>query len=346
MASGIISPKIREIARQSGVSLAGGGDPTSRIVDACVRRVKGWIDALGPADTFADLINIVAAKLKVHFEVIRGEDDLAAVMHQYLRSGETGFVDLRSELDGSADAVVVRLQKAPSWSDKQYVAVIDARGAKASKEWFSKWHELAHLIAEPQTKFAFRRTLATRRDPVERLMDQLAAGLAFYPELLLPAVQAHGLDLEQPNLRALVAFQKSALDFSSLHAALIATLRHSAVPTVLVEAKVTLKSSEQRAQNQGLLFADAAPTPTLRATTTAHNPEAVRRKFYIHRWMRVPERSVIRRVYGGEIACEHVPTRENLSWWESQGERLPGRSVLVEAMQAGPGRVLALVTRA
>lgn len=345
MAKGAVPARIRDIARQLDVSLSGGGDPTDRIVAACSGKVAGWLDMLGPAETFEELIDIVAAKLKVRFEVVRSDEDLAAVVHTYAKAGELGFINLRGELDG-ADAVAIRLQNVPSWSNEQYVAVIDARGGKAAREWFSKWHELAHLIAEPQTKLAFRRTPTTRRDPVERLMDGIAAELAFYPDLLLPAIHAHGLDLTAPRLRALKEFHDAALYFSSLHAALIALLRRAPVPAVLVEATVTLNASERRARMQGRMFNDESPQPVLRALTTSHNPEAVRRKFYIHRWMRVPARSVIRRVHDGDAALECAPRRENLSWWESRGETLPSRPVFVEAMSAGPGRVLAIVTKA
>jgi hypothetical protein len=154
------------------------------------------------------------------------------------------------------------------------------------------------------------------------------------------------LDLSDPSLEALVRFRDAALGFSSLHAALIALLRQSPVPAILVEAKVCLKASEKRALAQARLFPEPAGEPILRAFTTAHNPEAVRRKFYIHRWMRVPERSVIHRVHDGALALEHSLTEENLSWWQSQGQHLPNQRVAVEAMNAGKGRVLALVRRA
>jgi hypothetical protein len=337
---------MREIARQLGVSLQGGSDPTPKLVAASVAKVKAWCEQLGPVSSFDDLIEVVAAKLKVHFDVVRSDRDLLEVQERYLTAGETGFLKLTKEFDEYTDAVVIRLQKAPSWSDKQYVAVIDSRGTKKSREWFSQWHELAHLIAEPQTKFAFRRTQITRRDPVERLMDQIAGELAFYPALLLPMLEEHGVQLEDPTLAALVDFHDSWFSFASVMATLIAVLRNSATPCILVEARNELKVSEQRELAQGTLLPDVAPEPRLRATTTTHNAEAIRRKFYIHRWMRVPDTSVIKRVHDGDVAHEKVAARENLSWWESQGEKLPNRAVIVEAMRAGSGRVLALVKKA
>lgn len=346
MAKGEITHGIRSIAAQLDVSLVGGGDPGPRLVAACIRKVEGWLDELGPADTFEELLEIVTAKLRVHFEVIRSDEDLREIAGRYLRAGEAGFATLQTTFDDFTDAAVIRLQRAPPWSDRKYVAVIDARGFKASKEWFSKWHELAHLIAEPQMKLAFRRTQATRRDPVERLMDQIAAELAFYPKLLLPALEDHSVDVSDPTLATLQAFQNSAFKFASLHATLIAILRHSPVPAVLVEARSSLKKSEKQSLRQGTLFVEATPEPKLRAITTAHNPAAVRQKLFIHQWIRIPERSVIHRLHGGDSTCEFVPTEEDLAWWESEGKTLPRQDVVVEAMVAGPGRILALVTKA
>jgi hypothetical protein len=340
-----VSPAIREISRQLGVVVPGGADPTPKIVAACLVKVRMWCEQLGPVSSFDDLVAIAAAKLKVHFEVLKSDEDLRATERRHLEAGETGFLNLAKEFDEYTDAVVIRLQQAPIWSDRQYVAVIDSRGSKSSREWFSKWHELAHLIAEPQTKFVFRRTQTTRRDPVERLMDQIAGELAFYSDLFLPLLKRHRLDLTMPSLTALVNFHDVAFPFASVQATLIAVLRHSSTPCVLIEAKKELKASEQRGRSQGVLFSEMVPEPLLRAVTTAHNTEAIRRKFYVHRWMRVPDQSVIRHVYDGDSTRERVPVKENLSWWESQGERLADCPIVVEAMRAGSGRVLALVTK-
>ena len=176
-------------------------------------------------------------------------------------------------------------------------------------------------------------------------MDQIAGELAFYSDLFLPLLTRHQLDLKTPSLAALLKFHDAAFPFASVQATLIAALRQSPTPCVLIEAKSELKASEQRGRSQGVLFSEMVPEPLLRAVTTAHNPEAIRRKFYVHRWMRVPDQSVIRLVFDGDSTRERVRVKENLSWWESQGETLANCPIVVEAMRAGSGRVLALVTK-
>lgn len=341
MAGKTIPQPLRDIAHQLGVSLRGGGDPTPRLVDASVEKVRRWCDELGPVENFHELIELVAAKLKVHFEVARSDEDLVRVEKQYLGERETGFLNLRQEFDAFTDAVVLRLQHAPTWSAKQYVAVIDARGQKSAKEWFSKWHELAHLIAEPQTKFVFRRTQATRRDPVERLMDQIAGELGFFSDLLLPKMKDFGLDVRRPSLSQMTRFKDEELEFASLQSTFIAILRHCADPAILIEVRVGLNPSEKNRERQG-----ESIEPKLRAITTAHNDSARRKKLFIHRWMRVPSASVITTLANGDRTLEFEPQVECLSAWQSGERSLPKTAVTVEGMCAGSGRVLALIQRA
>jgi hypothetical protein len=336
-----LTPEIREVARQLGVPLSGGGELSNRITNACAAIVERWCRELGPVETFDDLLEVAAAKLKVRFEEIRSDEGLQEVAKRYAAQGELGFVDLEREFDSHTDAAVVRLQKVPPWSDTQYVAVIDARAHKVWRSWFSKWHELAHLIAEPQTKFIFRRTQETRQNSLERLMDQIAAELAFYRPLLLPLLERSAMDLGAPSLSEMLAFIEDNLSFASRQSALIALLRHVPVPAILVEAKDALKPRER---GQLALLEECEPVPRLRAVTVFHNEPAIRGRFYIHRWMQVPADSVIRAVYGDEAGAGASST-EDLSWWESEGRTLGTHAVRVEAVRMGD-RVLALVSDA
>ncbi len=317
------------MAAQLGVPLR--ADPTSLIVDRCVQKVASWCVELGPVETLEGLLDIVCAKLRLRFEVISDDPDIDAIKERYLAERELAFADLDREFNATTDAVVIRLRNAPSWSDVRYVAVIDGRRKKKSRVWFSKWHEVAHLLAEPQTKFFFRRTQAFKREPVERLMDQIAGALAFHEPLFLPRLRESGILSREPRLPELVRFAVQEHPYASLQATLSALIRQIDQPLILVEAKPSLKVGEKPGHAK-----------KLRAVTTTHNPVALRTRIFIHRNMRVPERSTIFRVFAGRGDIESAPATECLSWWESGGERLPKREVIVEAMQAGEDRVLAL----
>lgn len=339
MAQITLNAEVRAVARELGVPIR--GDVAAQVVAKCLKRVASWCDELGMPGSLEELLDIVQARLCLRFEVIGLDGDLGRVREKYLRERELAFVNLDEEFSDGTDAIVFRLEHAKPWSNCRYVAVIDGRGAKAARVWFSKWHEIAHLLAEPQTKFVFRRTTAFKREPLERLMDQIAGALAFYEPLFRPALDGHGIDLLHPRLRDLRDFATARCGFASLQSALHSALNYVQTPAILIEAKLALKRSEARLVDaDGRDAGDARPL--LRAVTTAHNPAALRVRFYVHRNMRVPERSVIARVFSGEAGAEFEQTRERLGWWESGGEKLNDLSISVEAMKAGNSRVLAL----
>jgi hypothetical protein len=324
-----LDQSVRAVAAQLGVPLR--SDPTALIVDRCVQRVAAWAEEFAPVDSLEGLLDVVCEKLRLRFEVVTCDEDLDRIRTQYLAEKELAFADLNREFNATTDAVVIRLRNAPAWSSVRYVAVVDGRGKKQYRVWFSKWHEVAHLLAEPQTKFFFRRTQAFKREPIERLMDQIAGALAFHEPLFLPRAKAYGLLARVPRLAELTEFASSEHPYASLQATLSAVIRHHSRPLILVEAKIALKVGQE-----------ASGARKLRAVTTTHNPAALRSRIFLHRNMRVPEGSVIFRVFSRRGDRENEPVTECLSWWESGGERLPVRAVVVEAMSAGMDRVLAL----
>jgi hypothetical protein len=337
-----LDTSVRAVATQLGVSLR--ADPTTVIVDRCVQKVTAWATELGPVTAPDELLDVVCEKLRLRFEVVETDHDLVRIKNTYLAQKELAFIDLEREFNASTDAVVIRLQHQPSWSNVRYVAVVDGRASKRPRVWFSKWHEVAHLLAEPQTKFVFRRTQAFKREPVERLMDQIAGALAFYEPLFLPSLMASGVDLARPRLQMLVDFCGESCGHASLLAAMTAAMRHLQIPALLVEAKPALKSSERvSVRPNGIRVAtESGASAVLRAVTSVHNPAALRTRMFIHRNMRVPDRSVVAKVFAGRSDLEHHQVSECLSLWESGGEHLPTQAVLVEAMMAGRDRVLAL----
>jgi hypothetical protein len=334
MARIALDQNVRAVAKQLGVPLR--FDPTSLVVERCVQRVAAWANDLGPPSSPAELLAIVCEKLRLRFEVIETDAGLKEVRERYLAERELRFVDLESEFNATTDAVVIRLQHQPAWSNVRYVAVIDGRGTKRARIWFSKWHEIAHLLAEPQTKLVFRRTQAFKREPVERLMDQIAGALAFYEPLFVPQL-TRAVDLAKPDLRALEQFAKNECSHASQFATLIAAVRQVAVPCILIEAKLGPKSSER---SRGA--SPSAGALKLRAVSTVHNEASLRSKIFIHKNIRIPDASVIAKVFEGRRDLEFDIHDECLSWWESDGKHLSKRSVSVEAMRAGENRVLAL----
>ncbi len=76
-------------------------------------------------------------------------------------------------------------------------------------------------------------------------------------------------------------------------------------------------------------------------TVTSQPERGEQDRFTIPTNMRVPEASIIHRLFGDEAAGDGSG-REDLCWWESQGKKLEGRSVAVEARRVAD-RVIAVV---
>ena len=59
--------------------------------------------------------------------------------------GEKIFATLEQELSEDVFAITYRRNNGEYW-EREFVSVIDSRGSKASRVYFTKWHELAHLL--------------------------------------------------------------------------------------------------------------------------------------------------------------------------------------------------------
>jgi hypothetical protein len=169
-------------------------------------------------------------------------------------------------------------------------------------------------------------------------MDAIAGDLAFYA----PLYKFDIADGSRVTLAALEAHRQQNSAEASAQSAYGTVVKRLKTPALLVVAVAAFKANERRALKSGLLFPEAAPVATLRATTVVGSDSAAEAGLFVPTNMRVPEDSVIARVYGGALAEEHVACKENLSWWESGGKHLPAASVVVEAAKFGT-RVLALI---
>src|ERR1035441_6851450 len=70
-----------------------------------------------------------------------------------------------------------------------FVSVIDCRGEKRFRSYYTKWHELGHLlILTDQMRLTFRRTHfgLEDKDPEEALVDVIAGAFGFLPDIVRP----------------------------------------------------------------------------------------------------------------------------------------------------------------
>jgi hypothetical protein len=325
------SVKIWKLA--SDLGLKPKDDAAREIVGYCRKRV---VRILKDCKDFNKLLDFIAATVGTVFEEVHDDSDLLRVKHKYLRAGETGFATLEKELHEEVFGITFKRLKAEAW-EKEYVSVIDCRGNKVARRYFTKWHEIAHLLTlTPQLRLCFRRThVLSDKDPEETLMDVIAGELGFLPELIRGQVQ-NGISFEEiqrlhDQLCPDASFQSSVIGFAKAWPQ----------PCILIEARLACKKGQERLVAQGLFPFSPPVRHDLRAVKISANDHAKQLGLRLFQNMRVPPNSVISAVFrNGQT---HLKQIEDLSWWEASGGfKHPPMRVSVEALKYRDS-VLALI---
>jgi hypothetical protein len=316
------NPTVWTLARDLGLNPR--ADPLDSIVK-CVRRQIGAFLKECPCSSLTDLLKQTAVRVNTLFVEVYTDDDLWAVKQQYVSEGELAFADLESQLSSKVFAITFKRQAGKPW-DRQFISVIDCRGEKAARRYFSKWHEIAHLLtltSQQRLKFCRSHVAVELKDPEEAVMDVIAGELGFYDDMVRPYA-------EQPlSFERIQQLRDQLCPDASEQASRIGFVKAWPQPCVLVEAEPALKTHERHLEGQHAFPFHGRPLKVLRATHVTPNSAARDSGLFIPRNMRVPERSVIARVFAddrGELCAT-----EDLSWWSSGGKALQARAVKVLA---------------
>lgn len=313
-------------------------DPLTSITDHCASRIRSLLREF-PCNTLSDLLTNAATKLETLFIDIRSDEELRKVRDHYFRKGETGFALLEDELGPKVLAITFR-RLCPGVGERDFISLIDCRGDKSFRSYYSKWHELAHLLTlTDQMRLKFCRTHTTtidKKDPEEALMEVIAGEIGFLPELVKPhakgAISFERIDELRGRLCAEASFQASAIGFT----------KSWPTPAILVEAGLRYKKSVERNLDQGSFGFVGRPSPELRILHTNSNGLAQDAGAQLHKNMRVPQTSIIYQVFAAQARSD-VDALENLSSWETQkGGHLRGQKVRVQARKSGDN-VIALI---
>jgi hypothetical protein len=322
-------PKLRsdfQIARlATDLRLNPGENPVAEIVAFCKRCVHAFLKEFH-CSTLSELLCAAAAKLDTLFVEIHTEDDLARVVQEYTSQDERIFSTLADQLRPNVYAITFKRTR-PRESDRRFISVIDCRGSKGWRSYFSKWHELAHLLTlTQQARLRFCRTHVEQeaKDPEEALMDVIAGEIGFLPELVQPHVTG------EISFERIAELRESLCPDASQQASLIGFVKAWPSPCLLIQARLGLRDGERRALSQQAFDFHDGPTPVLRAVHVTANSAAERTGALIPRNMRIPERSAIFKVFSDGL--ETLEADENLAWWESStGRGLDAQSVKVLA---------------
>lgn len=325
------------LARELGLR----GDPVEAVVRFCEEKIGLWAADFDAVESVAALEQLVADHLQLIFEEVCSDDDLDRIIAKYVAQGEYVFATLRDELDPATFGLTIKRKHWEPVAGDKYVAVIDCRGEKAARQFFTRWHEIAHLLVlEKELDAPVRRSA---HDPIERLMDEIAGRVGFYEPLFGP-VFAREHTKRLLELKTVEAIRNAYCDKASFQSTLFACHRRMKSPVVYIEAELKYKADEERQlrSKQRRFFADDPPVAKLRVGLAVPNQAASDEDFRIVPNMRVPEGSIIHTLHS-ESAAEQASGTENLESWEfSDGGTLPAREVWVDARKAG-NRIIAIV---
>lgn len=341
-----LDPKIISLANTLKVDSA---DPVEGIRTFCAARVRDLVRSKRTLDDIREVQKIVCEKLNLTVHEIWSDTELEEVAASYVTQGEPVFAFLKKDLNSGTYGVLIRLNKRRR-SRFCWVAVVDCRGEKARRRFFTVWHEIVHCItAADQYELPFHRTKISRDlvDPVERLTDIVAGDLAFFDPLFRPVLE------EQVSLEGRLTFnsvEKIRDRFcaaASFESTLNACISRSNSPAILIKAGLAFKNAERDTINspQAQLFPVIPPIARLRVVSTVTNDAARLASLHIHRNMRVLASSIISSVFSG-VELLGGSAEENLcDWTSSDGGTLRAAVVTVEARKIGD-RVFALITPA
>src|SRR5690606_21241255 len=127
-------------------------------------------------------------------KVVRIESDEALVQIAASHAGQFRALDkqLSLKFEKDTEALVLRTDKSMNANrgGTRYTAFVDARGDKSRRAWFSEWHESSHLmIPDDSDKEVYRRTRVKRPEPIEQVVDAVAARTAFWQPSVEPIVR-------------------------------------------------------------------------------------------------------------------------------------------------------------
>lgn len=313
--------EVVDLAKRLGLT----GTPVEAIIAFCQRQIDEWVAAAGGVASIAELEALVAVRLGLVFEEVMDDADLDALKRKYVGRGEIVFAHIvQNDLTPETFGTMVRLK------DGSHVAVIDCRDAKAARRFFTRWHEIAHLLVEPDcAQQVFRSTDA----PLERLMDQIAAQVGFYESLFTPLLKQHLPEGELLTFGIVDDIRQSFCPYASFQSTLFACQRRRSSPVLYLEARMAHSAGERRGLNQLRMFDDKLPEMKLRVQITVPNDAARAMNLTARRNMRVPESSVIYAAFRDEL--QDATGEENLNTWTfSNGGSLMDCEVFVQACRA------------
>ncbi len=287
--------------------------------------------------------------MKVEF--IDTDEDVLRISEEYKEFNAALASILNNEfVKANTEGITLRATKHVE-GFRNFLAVIDRRGACRSRAYFTMWHEIVHLLLptkDQETKMV-RRTPSQAiksKDSVESVIDHVAGYLAIYEPIFRPVLLAKVEEIGF-SFEAVAQARDTCLPEASLLATLIRSINFFKSPVLLLQVDMKLKKEEERLVNSpqlGFGFFEHSVEQKLRVCRLIPNENAKSGNFNIRENMRVPKNSALSMAYHSDMEVVYQ-AKENQSWWEtSKNGALPELPIMVQAVKRG-NYIYGLITR-
>ena len=128
----------------------------------------------------------------------------------------------------------------------RFVAVIDCRGGKLARRFFTRWHEIAHRLTTHADQGATEPAYRSEHDPIERMMDEIAGHVGFYGPFFEPVFQAAHAGKALLTFETVKAVLDGGFPEASFQATLNACAKRLPTPVVYLEAAIAYKKEVKR----------------------------------------------------------------------------------------------------
>jgi len=305
------------------------------IIALCHEKICRWLKGAVKVRSIEELEALVCQKVKLVFEEVRSDEDLNRIIRKYLALGEPIFATLKGDLDENTFATLIERRKIDGNSNDRYVAVIDCRGNKAARRFFTRWHEIAHLLTlQGQLELPLHRSTSDR-SPTERLMDTIAGEIGFYHPFFEPILRDETNSPDGLTFGGVERVRERFCRAASFQATLNACVNRLKSPILLIEVGLGYKKEEERQvhSTQGNLFPVAQPKKKLRVLNIVGNEAARASGLKIHKNMQIPAASLLYRFIVEKAGAENeIAGVENLNTWQhSNGASLTNIRVRIHA---------------
>lgn len=333
-------PKVVRLARELNLDLR--GDCAKKITKFALDRIRQLIDGVD-VKTLDTMLMLVANRLRAKCEFLRTDADIDRIADDYAQFHPALRGQLRREFIAEKTEGITLERDGGDGRSFQFLAVIDARGTRAVRAYFTAWHELVHLLIHPpQLAFlGFRRSPSPElieKDPIESLVDLIAGRVAFYAPIYEPVLRQAITDAGGLSFQALEGARVAAAPNASFFAAALAGIRFTTQPALMISVGERFKKSEAReigSDQLGLSLGLQEPRRQLRVVTATPSGDTNHPEFQIFSGMRVPRRSILTTAFESrtDISLRAI---ENQNWWETSGKgMLPGLPLQVDAVRRG-----------